>query len=223
LGTAGGEIEPRPGVGEHSATSSYRSSVFERFSADDAAALIAEYPLAWVLPRGRAVEEGTLLPLLAERDEDGHIVRLIGHMARSNPLWGRLHGDPAASILFQGPQGYVSPETVGRRDWVPTWNFAQLRIEANVAFHLDGGDAALALLVDAMEQGRSNPWRVEETGPRYAQMVNSIIAFDASVISLRGRFKLGQDESPETLKAIVDNHPDAALVRWMKRFNEGRY
>lgn len=208
-------------MGEHQPDSTYRSSVFEKFSNDDAADLIAEYPLAWVCPRSGG-EEASLLPLLAERDEAGAITRLIGHMARTNPLRQRLIDEPRALILFQGPQAYVSPAVVGRRNWAPTWNFAQLRIETEIVFH-DSGDFALALLVDTMERGRAHPWRVEETGPRYRQMEQSIIAFDANLVSLHGRFKLGQDETPETLKAICANHSDAALVRWMKRFNEGRY
>jgi transcriptional regulator len=195
--------------------------VFEDFSNDDAADLIAEYPLAWLYSRSGG-EEASLLPLLADRDQGGTITRLIGHMARTNPLHQRLAEEPRALILFQGPQAYVSPAIVGRRDWAPTWNFAQLRIDAEIVFH-ETGDEALSLLVDTMEEGQEHPWRVEEIGKRYRQMERSIIGFDANVLSLHGRFKLGQDETAETLKAICANHPDQALVRWMKRFNEGRY
>lgn len=229
LSTPPGDIQARRPpegactLGQHTPQSAYKTSIFERFEADDAAALIAEYPLAWLCPCGSGQEDATLLPLLAEGDAGGRITRLIGHMARTNPLWPRLLADPAALILFQGPQAYISPAVVGRRDWVPTWNFAQLRVEARIAFQPDKGDAALAMIVEAMERAQPDPWRIEETGPRYGRMVQSIIAFEAHVTSIRGRFKLGQDETPETLRSILANHPDAALVRWMKRFNQGRY
>ena len=200
----------------------YHESVFERFGDDDAAALIEEYPLAWVRPAGGGAHDASLLPLLAARDEAGKITHLIGHMARTNPLAQSLVEEPRALIFFQGPQAYVSPAMVGRRNWAPTWNFAQLRIAAEIVFQ-PTADGALALLVDTMEAGQENPWRVEETGPRYRAMERSIIAFDARIMSISGRFKLGQDEKPEDLRAILDNHADAALVRWMKRFNEGRY
>jgi transcriptional regulator len=220
---AGASADEPSATGEHANQSAYRTSVFERFTDDDAADLIGEYPLAWVCPQGSGSEDASLLPLLAERDDSGRIVRLIGHMARSNPLVEQLGREPAATILFRGPQGYVSPEMAGRRDWVPTWNFAQLRIRAQVRFQPDATEAAVAMLVNAMEQDRDRPWRVEETGSRYPRMIGAIIAFEAKVLSLRGRFKLGQDETPADLKAIVTNHPNAALVRWMKRFNQGRY
>ena len=204
----------------HSA--SYHDSVFEQFSDDDAAALIAEYPLAWVRPEGSGGEDASLLPLLAARGEAGRITHLIGHLARSNPLAQRLVAEPKALILFQGPQAYVSPAIVGRRNWAPTWNFAQLRIAGEVVFQA-AADDALALLVDTMEAPQGNPWRVEETGPRYRAMERSIAAFHVEVLTISGRFKLGQDEKPEDLGAIIANHSDSALVRWMKRFNQGRY
>lgn len=208
-------------LGQHSPHSTYQTSIFEQFEEDDAADLIAEYPLAWLCPTG-AGELATQLPLIAERAPSGRIKRLIGHMARTNPLWPTLVAEPNALVLFQGPQGYVSPATAGKRNWVPTWNYAQLRIVAQIRFLPDRGDEALALLVDAMELCRPEPWNVAETGPRYGRMVQSIIAFDVDVISLTGRFKLGQDETAETLRAILANHPDAGLVRWMKRFNKER-
>lgn len=216
--SAGQAQSPQDGGGGAGA----QRPMFETFTNRDVVDLIAEYPLAWVCARGGKADHASLLPLLAETGEDGRVTRLIGHMARRNPLWAELERDPAALILFQGPQAYVSPSVVGQRDWVPTWNYAQLRIEADIRFLPSGGDAALELLVDAMESSQEDPWRVEETGPRYRGMEQRIIAFDADVTVLRGRFKLGQDETPETLRSIVANHPDSALVRWIRRFNEGR-
>lgn len=209
-------------LGQHSPHSAYRTSIFEQFEENDAADLIAEYPLAWLCPMG-AGELATQLPLIAERDPSGSITRLIGHMARTNPLWPKLAAERNALVLFQGPQAYVSPATVGRRNWVPTWNYAQLRIKGQIRFLPDRGDAALSLLVDTMERSQPEPWHVAETGKRYGQMIQSIIAFDVDILSLTGRFKLGQDETSETLRAILANHPDAGLVRWMKRFNKERW
>lgn len=197
-------------------------SLFEVYEPADVLDLIREYPLAWVTARGGDAQHASLLPLLAETDANGRLVRLVGHMARRNPLVGALTADPHALILFNGPQAYVSPSLVGERAWVPTWNYAQVRIEGELIFEPEGGDAALAMLVDAMEAGRAEPWHVEETGARYRSMEQAIIAFRVHVGTVRGRFKLGQDERHEVLRAIIANHPDAALVRWMERFGRRR-
>lgn len=190
---------------------------FDRFSNDDSRDLLAEFPLAWLVARNGA--EASQLPLLGEYDDEGRLVGLLGHMARRNPLFARLTDAPAATILFSGPNGYVSPDHAERRDWAPTWNYAQLVIDAQIAFLPDDADASLAALVEAMEGDR---WGHQHLGKRYPGMAAAIIAFRARVLRLNGRFKLGQDEQPAVLAAIMRNHPDAALVRWMRRFAPDR-
>lgn len=195
---------------------------FGRFSPDDVRDLIAAYPLAWVCTADARTATPALLPLLGEQDADGRTVRLIGHMARRNPLAHSLQEDPAAKILFSGPQGYVSPAEAENPAWVPTWNYAQLSIDARIVFEPERTDAALAMLVDHMEQDRPVPWSVEDTGPRYGMLAAQVIGFRAEITELRGRFKLAQDENETTLRAILRNHRDPALVAWMERMNRAR-
>jgi transcriptional regulator len=195
---------------------------FGDFNPADVRDLIAEFPLAWVLASCSDTETASLLPLLGEFSETGDLTHLLGHMSRRNPLFERLSGDPEVLILFRGPQAYISPTHAGRRDWAPTWNYAQLRIAARVTFLPDETPLALVSLINAMEEGRDNPWDVTELGDRYVPMQGAIIAFRAEVTVLSGKFKLGQDEEVETLANIFERLPDQATVRWMRRFNAGR-
>jgi len=195
---------------------------FDRYGAADVADLIREYPLAWVVARAGGAVGASLLPLLVETGADGAVVTLVGHMARRNPLFAALTADPGALILFTGPNGYVSPNTVGDRNWGPTWNYAQVRVEAEVTFVPEENDAALAALTAAMERGQPAPWQVAEIGDRYDGMAAAIIAFRARVTRLEARFKLGQDERPAVLAAILAGQGDADLVRWMRRMNAER-
>lgn len=188
----------------------------------DAAALVAEYPLAWVMPRGADATQPHLLPLLARTDEAGRITMLIGHMGRRNPLVRAFETAPDALILFTGPQGYVSNACVSSPHWAPTWNYAQLRIEADVRLEPEGGDAALLALVEAMDAAERTGWRPRDVGPRYRAMEQAIIAFRAEVTRIEARFKLGQDEPIGTLREILVNHHDPTLVRWMRRANRDR-
>lgn len=197
-------------------------SVFERFSDQDIRDLIAEFPLAWVCARDGLAEHASLLPLIGEYDAAGRLTHLVGHHSRRNALMAVFSADPRAFILFKGPDGYISPADAGSRTWGPTWNYAELRIEADISFGDISGDEALSVLTDTMEATRPEPWRTAELGERYAGMRDRIIGFRARVIKLRGRFKLGQDERPETLRNILANVRDPALARWMRRFNAGR-
>lgn len=195
---------------------------FERFGAADVQALIAEYPLAWVCARGDGPVAASLLPLIGEFDAAGRLTTLIGHLARRNVLVPALTAAPEALILFSGPDGYVSPEIAGRRDWAPTWNYAQLTIEARVTFTPSATGAAVLTLVEAMEAGRRAPWLPHELGERYVGMERQILGFRAEITRLSGRFKLGQDETPETARAIIEKLRDPGLAKWMRRFNAGR-
>ena len=196
--------------------------LFERFGDADVRALIEGFPLAWVCGGGAGAVEASLLPLIGVYDGEGRLIELIGHLMRSNPLHAALTADPRATILFSGPDAYVSPEHAGRRDWAPTWNYAQVKIGAEIAFDEALTETSLKVLIDAMEAGRAEPWSVEELGPRYQGMLTRIIGFRARVTALSGKFKLGQDEDDTTLHAILGALPDAQSVAWMKRFNGGR-
>ena len=199
-------------------------SPFLRFGDADMIDLISDYPLAWLCPVGSGdATLPSLLPLLPEVDGDGRLVGLIGHMAKRNPLHGALSRYPAVLVLFTGPQAYVSPGLVADPAWAPTWNYAQLRIKGTIAFKPEGGHAALAMLVEAMDRAEATGWTAAQMGDRYPAMEQAIIAFHIAVTAIEGKFKLGQDESPERLGEILAGHPDPALVRWMKRFNPGRF
>ncbi len=197
------------------------STIFETYSAADIRHLIDQHPLAWVMtPDG---EEASLLPLVGIYDEEGGLTELIGHFARSNPLNAALARDPRAVILFQGPQSYVSPSHAGRRDWGPTWNYAQLRVWAEVTVEEGLTGPSLDLLAGQVERDMPLPWTPSELGPRYDQLIRHIVGFRARVTRTRGKFKLGQDERPDTLRTILASIPDTDLADWMRRFNPGRW
>lgn len=181
--------------------------------------LIDAYPLAWVVSQGTDGFGATPLPLLADCDETGAVVRLVGHMARANPQRRQLEADPRALLLFEGPQGYMSPSWVADRTWAPTWNYATVQFDVDIRFTPEATDRAVARLVEKMEAGRERPWSASEMGERYARLREAIIAFEADVRTTRARFKLGQDERPEVLEELMAGSPDGELTRWMARFN----
>jgi transcriptional regulator len=157
--------------------------------------------------------------LLAETDTDGRINALFGHFALSNPQVALLRADPCAKILFTGPHGYISPQLVSQSGWAPTWNYATAQFDVEIEFRPQETDAALKRLVDKMERGSREPWTIANMGSRYALLVQKVIAFRAHVRSKAGRFKLGQDESAQTLSELLAILDDQQLVRWMRDFN----
>jgi len=185
---------------------------FEPNSHADVIRLIEDYPLAWVITRNF---QATPLPLMAETDADGRIVNLVGHFARRNPQVAALQAEPRALVLFNGPQGYISPRIVSKRAWGPTWNYAVARFEVTIEFVPDHIDTDVRRMAAHLERGQRNPWVPEDMGPRYAELRRYIIAFRAHVQFTHATFKLGQDEDAGTFAQITTALGDTPLAAWM--------
>ena len=135
------------------------SSAFTRYSPDDVRALIAEFPLAWLVPRSDPAGASCLLPLLGEYGEDGGLCAVVGHMSRRNPLLQALATDPRLTVLFSGPQGYVSPRHAGLNDWGPTWNMVQIVVDCEVDLLPEFTEEVIHRQVEVMEPAGPCAWR----------------------------------------------------------------
>ena len=193
-------------------------SIYVPRSRDDVAELIREYPMGLVVSAGIEGHAVTPLPLLAEIGEDGQVASLFGHIARRNPLADMFARDPHALIIFQGPQGYVSPGLVSNLTWGPTWNYALVTLEVEIVLLPEETEKALEALAIHLEEGA---WAPRQMGERYDQLRQRIIAFRAIVRSMEAKFKLGQDENPETFQEIVQGIDNPELARWMIRSGRG--
>lgn len=179
-------------------------------------ALISDYPLAWVTSRNN--EYASLLPLIGVFDEAGTLTELIGHFALSNPLADAFRKCSQTTVFFNGPHGYISPSQAGRRNWGPTWNYAQAKISGDVIVDSALTPDAIERLVTHVEKDMANPWRSAELGPRYDLLMQYIVGFRVEVSEVSAVFKLGQTEDRPTLDAIIFNLPDGELKDWMIQF-----
>ena len=201
-----------------------------RFSArsdEDVTRFISANPLAFVVTGNAGNADTTLLPLRPEQVSGGRLATLTGHYPRANPPVAQLQAEPHATLLFLGPHGYVSPSWFADRTQAPTWNYAAANVSVRIEF-LDTPedlDRIVRDLVDAMEAGRERRWRVEEMHARYALLLPRIIPFRATVLDIRAKFKLGQDERDDTFPEILHGLAqggNAALLALMRDFNSQR-
>jgi transcriptional regulator len=191
-------------------------SPFAPRSTADIVQLARDHPLAMLVSQGETGFAATPLPLLLETDEAGEPIALIGHFARSNPHVASLEADARAVAIFQGPHGYVSPRIVSKPGWAPTWNYAVIRFQVEVAFQPERNDAAIRALVEAMEGGDPAAWTVDAVGARYERLVQHVIAFRARITGTHATFKLGQDEDAASFDEIVAGIGHPALARLMQ-------
>ncbi len=194
---------------------------------EDSVKLLAENPLGWIVCVHQDIPFATVLPFRAHTDQEGNICSLRGHFARANPQVAALRSCPRAQILILGPNAYVSPSWMTDRTQAPTWNYASLWFETELHFSEDHETLRNLLedQVSAMEKGRRQGWQIKDMGPRFERLASAIVGFDAQVIKIHGRFKLGQDEREDVYPDIVQGLKDEgaeAVLRWMARFNRMR-
>ena len=189
----------------------------EAFHWQAASRLIDEYPLAWVISRAFSASP---LPLLAERNDNGKVVSLLGYCSRRNPLVKDFASDPAGLILFNGPDGFVSNDLVSERNWGATWNYASARFEVEVELVEEETEPAINRLLEHMQGLGEDRWTTAELAERYHGMLRAIVAFRAHIRRFVPAFKLGQGEQADAFEEIVNGHPNRDLAQSMRAFHE---
>ncbi|SOE00068.1 FMN-binding negative transcriptional regulator [Caenispirillum bisanense] len=151
------------------------------------------------------------VPLLVERGEAG-AVRLIGHLARANPVARALAaaGAPLPALaLFVESGAYVSPSLYAAKaehgKVVPTWNYVAAQAAGTVtACDRDRTLAIVAALTDAEEAGRDHPWAVSDAPADYIDgMLKAIVGIEVAVESLEATAKLSQNRPAEDRAAVT--------------------
>lgn len=211
---------------------SEQKNIYAAHSDADLLRLVREQPLAWIVSGGGENFRATLLPLLAQTDAEGRLVRFTGHFSRHNDQLQLLKRDPRAVILVLGTNGYISPSWFADKSQAPTWNYVSAQFVVDLRFFdtPEAIEAHLRELVNTMEaqapRGADQiPWDVDQMGRRYFVRSPVIVGFEAQVHAVRPKFKLGQDERDDVFSDIMAglNHgPAADLQAWMRHYNSDR-
>lgn len=161
--------------------------------AEARAALAAFDRAATLVVANGASLEAAHLPLLLRGE------RLIGHVARANPIWQAAPGP--ALVICAGVEAYVSPGWYpskaehGRA--VPTWNYETIHVHGQITTFDD--PIALADIVSALsdrhEDGRSQPWRLTDAPHDYvAHLLKMIVGVEIAIDRIEAKRKLSQDK-----------------------------
>ena len=165
------------------------------FTADDEAALAIAAGVGF-----GALVTGALTavqaPFIVVRDP----VRLVGHVARANPIWREGAGE--ALMIVQGVNGYVSPSFYPSKAEhgrvVPTWNYEAVHLRGEITWFEDKArlHQVLEALTDRFEQGRDHPWAVGDAPEDYVQrMLGAIVGLELRVTQITAARKLSQNKS----------------------------
>lgn len=135
------------------------------------------------------------LPLLVDA-KDGKLTGLRGHFARANPHSKALARNPDATVIFNGPNAYVSAQWYTKGNpAAPTWNYVVIHIEGKVRLATE--EAQTSAIVDDLirvnEAELPTQWPLADYSPaRRAALLPHIIGFEFEVTKLDPKFKLTQ-------------------------------
>ncbi|XMO85189.1 FMN-binding negative transcriptional regulator [Algibacter sp. AS12] len=165
--------------------------------------VIKTYPLATLISVKDNVPYITHLPLIY--NESG---KLIGHIDINNPQAERLKNNNDITIIFSGPQCYISPSIYSTKQ-LPTWNYIKVHLKGKVKA-IESKDALKQSLITMTEflEAPDYKYVLESDNKSMNAYLNYIEMFEISIDSWEGKFKLSQDKKPED----IDN-ARAELVR----------
>ncbi|MHB8742164.1 MAG: FMN-binding negative transcriptional regulator [Sulfuricaulis sp.] len=181
----------------------YLPEHFQEIDQERLAALIERHAFGLLITAPGGIPYVSHIPFLYEKDSGAH-GKLIGHLARANPQWQHLAQANQVLAVFQGPHAYVSPSWYGAPG-VPTWNYAVAHLYGKPRLVED--EATLETIVRRLTQIHESrfpiPWQPDLTGERRSKLLSMIVGFEIAVTDRQGKFKLGQNRSPEDQQRVT--------------------
>ena len=171
-------------------------------------ALIRAHPLGLLVTAGPGGLMANPIPFLV--DAVGEHGTLRAHLARANPQGRELAAVAECLVVFQGPQGYVTPSWyASKREHgrvVPTWNYAtgQAGGRPQVREAADWLHQQIADLTALRETARAAPWAVSDAPePFVAAQVRALVGVEIPITRIEGKWKMSQNRPEADRHGVI--------------------
>ena len=139
----------------------------------------------------------------------GSDARLLGHIARSNPLWQEFESGPGL-VVFSAHHAYISPDWYVSKSVdprvVPTWNYAAVHVSGTLRFFhdVDRIQELLERMTDRFESARPTPWQMADAPAEFIdRLVGAVVGVELQIDSMIGKWKLSQNRPPEDRDGVM--------------------
>jgi transcriptional regulator len=158
--------------------------------------------------------EAAHIPCLLDSDhdpgDDSAQLVLVGHTARVDPISAALTARNDVLLIFQGPNGYISPAWYGEDTSIATWNFTTVHV-SGVPEPLQGDEAfsVLQRTMEHFEAARDSAWKLQGRTLEHAHRIaRGTVPFRLRSMKVRAKAKLSQDMPPAIQARVI-----AALMK----------
>lgn len=132
------------------------------------------------------------------------------HLARANPHWKYLAEGNEALMIFQGSEGYITPNWYPSKaehaKVVPTWNYAVVHAygRPEVMQDTDWIRHHVTELTAQQERNEAEPWAVTDAPESFIEaMLRGIIGFRLAITRLEGKWKMSQNRDMKDREGVV--------------------
>lgn len=195
----------------------YNPKHFEQQDAAVITELIQHFPLATLVTQDGGQLVANHLPFLLE----GQVAvgsRLIGHVAKMNPVWQNTSPEAETLLIFQGPSAYITPNWYPSKQVnhlvVPTYNYAMVHLYGKLVASQDEEVKRLVVehLTTSMEAMRPAPWSVSDAPADYIEkMLGAIVAVGFTVTRIEAKWKVSQNRPADDKQGVANGLMSQAL------------
>lgn len=171
-------------------------------------ALMRARPFAALVSAGSAGLYASHLPTVLKDDERYGVIEC--HLSRANPHWSDLAEGNEALMIFQGPEGYITPSWYPSKALhgkvVPTWNFAVVHAygRPEVVKEKDWLLRHVTELTAQQESNEAKPWAPTDAPDTYIEvMLRGIVGFRFAITRLKGKWKMSQNREIQDRAGVV--------------------
>lgn len=165
-------------------------------------------PFVALVSSGPAGLYATHLPTVLK--DDGALGMVECHLAHANPHWKELAEGNEALMIFQGPQGYITPNWYPSKaehgKVVPTWNYAAVHAYGRPEVVQDKAwlRGHVAELTAQQEARETKPWSLSDAPESYIEtMLRGIVGFRFAIARLEGKRKMSQNRDLKDREGVV--------------------
>lgn len=175
---------------------------FKQIQIEPIIELINNAPLATLISAQNNELQITHLPLKYYSDENNGY--LLGHVAKANNHWQLSKQQPKVTLIFQGPNTYISPTWYETPD-VPTWNYSVVHIQGSIELIHD--EETLIQILDELtvehENKLNSSWLPDWEDKRTRVMLKAIVGLKISIETIEAKFKLSQNRSLNDRRSVI--------------------
>jgi len=177
----------------------YLPKHFEQQDLESLTSLLKAYPLGALVTQHEEALEANHIPFILEGDLAVGS-KLLGHVAKGNPVWKDMTSSRESLVIFQGPEAYITPNWYPSKQVhhqvVPTYNYAVIHLYGTLSVTHDA--AAKRRIVEeltaVMEKKRKSSWQVSDAPADYIEnMLNAIVGIELTITRIQGKWKVSQN------------------------------